>query len=240
MTMRHILSLVRRCVKDFDMIKEGDKIAVGVSGGKDSLLTLRALAELRGFYPEKYELSAISLDMGFGGADYGEIEKMCAGLDVPLKVIKTNIKEVVFDIRNEKNPCSLCAKLRRGSLYSAASEDSVNKVALGHNKDDAIETFFLSLVFEGRLYSFLPVTYLSRKDITMIRPLLYVEEAEIRRTVKRLGLPVMHNPCPANENTKRQEAKELLLNMEKDYPGFRERIFGAINRLPLPGWEKPE
>lgn len=233
--MQKILSLVRKAVQDFNMISGGDRIAVGVSGGKDSLLTLWALANLRRFYPESFELEAITLDMG-NGLDFSGVTEWCLELNVPYTIIPTHIFEVVFDIRQETNPCSLCAKMRRGALHEAAVERGCRKVALGHHLDDAVETFMLSLFYEGRVSCFQPVTYLDRMDVTLLRPMLYVEEWQTRHAADALNLPVVHNPCPANGATKRQEVKELLKTLEKSYPDLRHKIFGAMKRYPLEGW----
>ena len=238
--MNRILSLVRRCVEDYEMIAPGDRIAVGVSGGKDSLLTLAALAKLREFYPVPYEVEAITLDMGHAdglpGMDFAPIAAYCRELGVPYTVIPSEIQHIIFDLRREKNPCSMCAKMRRGALHSALTERGLSKIALGHHYDDAVETFFMSLIFEGRLSCFQPVTWLDRTQITQIRPMLYCGENLIRHTVERLGLPVVHNPCPANGNTKRQEIKELIYELNGRYPGLKARAFGAMQRLPLPEW----
>ena len=238
--MNHILSLVRRCVEDYAMIAPGDRIAVGVSGGKDSLVLLAALARLRAFYPVPYELEAVTLDMGHAeglpGMDFSPIAAFCRELDVPYTVLPSEIQHIIFDLRKEKNPCSMCAKMRRGALHSALKERGLNKIALGHHYDDAVETFFMSLIFEGRLSCFQPVTWLDRTQITQIRPLLYCGERLIRHTAERLGLPVVHNPCPADGNTKRQEIKELVYELNGRYPGLKSRAFGAMQRLPLPEW----
>ena len=238
--MNKILSLVRRCVEDYDMIKPGDRIGVGVSGGKDSLLLLVALAELRKFYPVPYEVEAFTLDMGhadgYPGMDFSEIAQLCKKLDVPYTILNSEIHHIIFDLRKEKNPCSMCAKMRRGALHSAMLERGIHKIALGHHYDDAIETFFMSLIYEGRLSCFQPVTWLDRTEITQIRPLLYCGENLVRHTVERLELPVVENPCPANGNTKRQEIKELIYELNGRYPGLKGRAFGAMQRLPLPEW----
>ena len=242
--MNHILSLVRRCVEDYAMIAPGDRIAVGVSGGKDSLVLLAALARLRAFYPVPYELEAVTLDMGHAeglpGMDFSPIAAFCRELDVPYTVLPSEIQHIIFDLRKEKNPCSMCAKMRRGALHSALKERGLNKIALGHHYDDAVETFFMSLIFEGRLSCFQPVTWLDRTQITQIRPLLYCGETLIRHTAERLGLPVVHNPCPADGNTKRQEIKELVYELNGRYPGLKSRAFGAMQRLPLPEWGPAE
>ena len=239
--MNRILSLVRRCVEDYEMIAPGDRIAVGVSGGKDSLLLLAAMARLREFYPVPYEVEAITLDMGHAdglpGMDFSGIAAFCKELDVPYTILNSEIQHIIFDLRKEKNPCSMCAKMRRGALHSALQERGLNKIALGHHYDDAVETFFLSLFYEGRLSCFHPVTYLDRMDITQIRPLLYVSEAMVREAAQRLQLPVVHNPCPADGATKRQEVKDLIAGLEGQYPKLKEYTFAAMQRLPLPGWE---
>ena len=238
--MNKILSLVRRCVEDYDMIQAGDKIAVGVSGGKDSLMLLTALAKLREFYPVPFQLEAVTLDMGRAdgrpGMDFTPVADYCRALGVPYTLKESEIHHVIFDLRREKNPCSMCAKMRRGALHGLLQERGLTKIALGHHYDDAVETFFLSLIFEGRLSCFQPVTYLDRTGITQIRPLLYCGEQLIRHTAQRLDLPVVENPCPADGNTKRQEIKELVYELQGRYPGLKARAFGAMQRLPLPEW----
>jgi len=237
--MRKMLSLARACIDRYAMIAPDDKIVVGVSGGKDSLTLLAVLAELRRFYPHPFELEAVSLAMGFEGMDFEPVAQLCRRLDVPYTVRETNIKQVVFDIRQEKNPCSLCAKLRRGALNRAATELGANKVALGHHQDDAVETFMLSLLYEGGIRCFQPTTFLDRTGVTQIRPLLFVKERQIRNFAIRQALPVVHNPCPADKHTKRQEVKDLLLELEARYPTLRENIFGGLQTSELKGW-KPE
>ena len=238
--MNKILSLTRRCVEDYDMIQPGDRIAVGVSGGKDSLILLVALAKLREFYPVPYTVEAITLDMGAAdgqpGMDFSPIAHLCKELDVPYTIIRSEIQHIIFDLRKEKNPCSMCAKMRRGALHGAMQNMGITKIALGHHYDDAIETFFMSLIYEGRLSCFQPVTFLDRTGITQIRPLLYCGENLIRHTAERLALPVVENPCPADGNTKRQEIKELVYELQGRYPGLKGRAFGAMQRLPLPEW----
>lgn len=228
--MKHILGYARKAINDFGMIKAGDKVAVGLSGGKDSILTLITLAQLRKFYPEKFEVIAITLDMGVEGFDVTSLKKICEEYDVEYIVEKTHIKEIVFDIRKEKNPCSLCANLRRGILYDTAKKYDCNKVALGHHMDDVMETFMMSLIYEGRVHTFLPITYLSRKDIYVIRPMIYTPESEIKHLVKKYGIEVVKNNCPANGETKRQYVKELIAGIAKENKGVRESIFGAIMR----------
>ena len=240
MQLQRALSYLRRCVQDYEMIAPGDHVCVGVSGGKDSLLLLYLLAELRRFYPKPFTLTAVTLDMRFEGksGDFSGVEALCKQLDVPFILQPTDIGEVVFTYRQESNPCSLCANLRRGHLYSAAKEAGCNKVALGHQLDDAVETTMLSLLYEGRLSCFSPVSYLSRMELTLIRPMLYIYEKDVMNLCSRLSLPVYKNPCPANGQTKRQDIKELLLRLsrEQGLPDIKQKIFGAMQRLPLPGW----
>ena len=238
--MQHILGLVRRCVEDYDMISAGETVAVGVSGGKDSLLTLTALAHLRAFYPKPFRVEAITLETGMPGMDFSPVADYCDKLDVPYTRIAVPVYDIVFNERKEKNPCSLCAKLRRGSLHTALTERGIHKIALGHHYDDAVETLLMNLLFEGRIGCFQPVTYLDRSGITQIRPLLYCHEDEVRRAVAKLRLPVVQNPCPANGSTRRQEVKELLLQLEERYPNLRQKIFGAMQRYPLYGWNLEE
>ena len=236
--MKKIISRVRKAVEDYDMIKDGDKIAVGVSGGKDSLVLLTALAGLSRFYPNKFEVVGLTLDMGYH-SDWDRVKKYCDELGVSYYVKYTNIKEVVFDYRQEENPCSLCSKLRRGALNDFAIEMTCNRVALGHHNDDVLETFLLSLLYEGRISCFAPVTYLDRTNLYSIRPLIYTREGDIRSAAKRLEMPIVKSSCPADGNTKRQEIKELLANLDKSVnPGLKKRMFRAIQNGKIEGWEK--
>ncbi len=235
--MKHLLSHVRRCVEDYDMIQTGDRITVGISGGKDSLCLLYALANLRRFYPNKFDLEAITLDMGFEGLDFSKIQALCDTLEVPYTVVKTDIAPIIFEARQESNPCSLCAKMRRGALHDAALAKGCKKVALGHHFDDAVETFCLSLFFEGRINCFSPVTFLDRKGITLIRPMLYLHEREVVNLKEKYSFPVVRNPCPVDGHTKRQYIKDTLRNLERENPGLRDRFFGAIQRSELEGWK---
>ena len=234
--MNKILSLVRRCVEDYDMIQAGDRVAVGVSGGKDSLTLLAALAQLRTFYPRPFTVEALTLDMGIPGMDFSGVAAWCREREIPYTIVPTEINRIIFEVRREKNPCSMCAKMRRGALHNAMAERGLTKIALGHHHDDAVETFFLSLFYEGRLSCFQPVTFLDRTGVTQIRPLLYCSESMIAHTADRLQLPVVHNPCPADGSTKRQEVKELIYQLNGRYPGLKNRVFGAMQRLPLPEW----
>ena len=236
--MQKMLSLARKCVDDYHMINPHDRIAVGVSGGKDSLALLVVLAELRRFYPHPFSLTAITLDAGYAEMDFAPVAALCERLEVPYIIKKTEIGKILFEIRKEKNPCALCAKMRRGALNDAALAAGCKKVALGHHFDDVAETFMLSLFYEGRINCFYPVTYLDRKGVTVIRPLLYIPERQITGFARRQALPVVKNLCPADKHTKREEVKELLRELERTHHNLRERIFGAIQRYPLDGWEK--
>ena len=228
MQLQQLLSYVRRAIDDYQMIDDGDRIAVGVSGGKDSLALLYALKELRRFYPKKFDIEAISVDLGFGNIDFEKIRSFTDSLGVEYSIAKTDIAEVVFNQRNEKSPCSLCAKMRKGALNTMAKEHGCNKTAFGHHKDDIVNTMLLSLLFEGRFYSFKPVTYLDRMDLTLIRPLMYVEEADIIGFVNKYNLQILKNPCPVDGETKRQYAKELANQLNRDHPGAKERMFRAV------------
>ena len=235
--IKRVLSHVRRAVDDYEMIKDGDKIAVGVSAGKDSLTLLCAMAELRRFYPKKFELIAITVDMGFEGADFSPIQRLCDELCVPYHIIPTQISKIIFDVRKEKNPCSLCAKMRRGALYGGARELGCTSVALGHHFDDVVETFMLNLFYEGRIGCFQPVTYLSNTGINLIRPMIYMPEKDVRYFASKAELPVVKSPCPADGNTEREEMKKLLSGLEKQNKGLRYRIFGAIQRGEIDGFK---
>ena len=235
-TLNAFTGIVRRAVDDYGMIEAGDRIAVGVSGGKDSMVLLAAMKHLQTYYPKPFELAALTIEIGFPDMDYGPVAEYCKSLDIPYVQIKTDIREIVFDIRKESNPCSLCAKMRRGALNTAMKEHGFNKLALGHHFDDAVETFMMSLLFEGRLNCFKPVTYMSRMDVTQIRPMVYAGELRIANLAESLGLPVVHNTCPEDESSQRAEIKGLLADMAKTYPDLKTKVFGAMQRLPLDGW----
>ena len=238
--MRLILSHLRRCIEDYEMIQAGDKIAVGVSGGKDSLVLLYAMAKLKEFYPVPFELHAITVHPGVPEMDFSRVAALCEELNVPYHLLQTEIFDIIFNHRKEKNPCSMCAKMRRGAIHGAMQGLGLNKIALGHHYDDAVETFFLSLFYEGRLSCFQPVTYLDRTGVTQIRPLLYCSEGMVRGAAQRNALPIVHNPCPADGNTRRQEVKELVAELSRTYPKLKEYVFGAMQRLPLPEWGPKE
>lgn len=236
--MRKTLSYIRKAVDDYNMINEGDHITVGVSGGKDSLTLLAGLNALKRFYPMKFTLSAVSIDMGFENMDFSPIQKLCDELEVPYHIKKTDIREIIFDIRKEKNPCSLCANMRRGALNETAKEIGSDKVALGHHYDDVVETFWMNQIFEGRLGCFSPVTYLDRKQVTVIRPMIYMPEAYVKGFVKQENLPVVKSCCEADGNTMREEVKQLLRDMEKQYPGLKKRLFTALCTSGISGWKE--
>ena len=232
--MQKLMGLVRRCVEDYNMISPGDKVAVGVSGGKDSLVLLQLLAGLRQY--SDFELEAITIDMGLG-MDYSGVASFCEKLGVPYTIVHTQIAPIIFDHRKEKNPCSMCSKMRRGALNQAILDRGIRKLALGHHYDDAVETFVMSLIYEGRISCFQPVTDLDRMGVTQIRPMLYIHEKTVDNFANRMELPVVENRCPVDKVTKRQEIKELVFELSKTYPDLKERIFGAMQRLPLPEWE---
>ena len=232
--MQKLMGLVRRCVEDYNMISPGDRVAVGISGGKDSLVLLQILAGLREY--SDFTLDAVTIDMGLG-MDYSGVAEFCRELDVPYHLIKTEIGPIIFEHRKEKNPCSMCAKMRRGALNQAILDLGIRKIALGHHYDDAVETFLMSLLYEGRIRCFQPVTELDRMGVTQIRPMLYIHEKTVDNFAKRMELPVVENRCPADKYTKREEIKQLVFELSGRYPDLKERVFGAMQRLPLPEWE---
>lgn len=234
--IKRILGQVRKAIQDYEMIREGDRIAIGVSGGKDSLTLLIALRKLMDFYPLRFEVKAVTLAMDVGEVDFSPVKKLCDAIGVEYVIEDTYIGKIVFEAMKEKNPCSLCANLRRGALNNAAVKLGCNKVALAHNRDDAIETLLLSTFYEGRVHSFSPVTYLDRKKIQVIRPLIYVEEKQIKAFVKQNGIAVIQNPCAVNGHTKRQYIKDLLKELSVDNREIKSNIFGALKRSGLDGW----
>lgn len=237
MELQKLYSYTRRAFEQYNMINDNDKIAIGVSGGKDSLTLLYAMSGLRRFYPKKFDLVAISVDLGFGIQDFSEIKKLCDMLDIPLYIVPTEINQIVFIERKETNPCSLCAKMRKGALNQKAKELDCNKVAYAHHKDDIIETMMLSLIYEGRFHSFAPVTYLDRMQLYVIRPLMFINESEIIGFKNKLNLPVAKNPCPVDGHTKREYVKNLITQLNYDNPGVKERMFSAIINSKIKGWE---
>ena len=232
--MQKMMGLMRRCIEDYQMIKPGEKIAVGVSGGKDSLVLLQLLAGLREY--SSFELEAVTVDMGLG-MDYSAVTEFCRALDVPYHIVSTQIGPIIFDHRKEKNPCSMCSKMRRGALNQAILERGIHKIALGHHYDDAVETFMMSLLYEGRISCFQPVTDLDRTGVIQIRPMLYIHEKTVDNFAKRMQLPVVENRCKVDKQTKREEIKKLIYDLGSTYPDIKERIFGAMQRYPLPEWD---
>ena len=238
--MQKLVGLVRRCADDYGMLQSGDRVAVGVSGGKDSLTLLVLLAALRQYHPSHFDLHAVTVDMGLAGMDFSQVASLCDRLEVPYTRVETQIAPIIFDYRQEKNPCSMCAKMRRGALNQTLLDLGCNKVALGHHYDDAVETFFLSLFYEGRLSCFQPVTNLDRTGVIQIRPMLYLSEKTITHFAEKEQLPVVHNPCPANGHSRRQEVKELIAGLEGRYPDIKQKLFGSLQRYPLYGWNLHE
>lgn len=236
MQLQRLLSFTRKAVDEYSLIQEGDHIAVGISGGKDSLTLLYALHGLKRFYPNHFELSAVTVDLGFENFDLSPVQRLCDELEVPYRIVPSDIYNILFNIRKEENPCSLCAKMRKGALNQAVKEMGCNKVAYAHHKDDIIETMLLSLIFEGRFYSFSPKTYLDRMDLTVIRPLMFVDEADVIGFKNKYDLPVVKSGCPVDGYTKRQYAKELVRQLNREHPGAKERMFHAILNGDLKGW----
>ena len=236
--MRKILGYVRAAVDEYCMIEDGDRIAVGVSGGKDSVVLLNALCMLKRFYPKQFTVVAVTLDMRFDNedGDFSEIQKLCDSYGVEYVIKRTDLAEIIFNIRKETNPCSLCARMRRGILHNTAKESGCNKIALGHNLDDAAETFIMNLLNESRIGCFAPVTYLSRKDITMIRPLIYLNENVIENAAQRLSLPVIKSKCPANENTERESTKNLIKDLSETYGDVPQKILCAMKKGNIDRW----
>jgi tRNA(Ile)-lysidine synthetase-like protein len=230
--MQKILGAMRKAIIDYNMISEGDKIAVGISGGKDSTCLLTALTMYKKFAPNKFDIIAININMGFKDLNMDEVSALieyCKKLEVPFIIEKTDIAEIISNVRKETNPCSLCANLRRGYLNTIAIKNGCNKIALGHHSDDVLETMMLSFIYEGRIATFKPTTYLDRTKITLIRPFIYVEEKEIRGACKRFSIPILHNPCPADKHTKRQYMKDLIKKIDEDIPSAKEHMVSAIN-----------
>ena len=236
MKLQRLLSLTRQAADAYGLIQKGDRIAVGISGGKDSLTLLYALHGLKRFYPNSFELYGITVDLGFGTTDFTRVNALCQQLSVPYTVVPTDIGTILFQIRQESNPCALCAKLRKGALNQAALELGCNKIAYAHHRDDVIETMMLSLIYEGRFYSFSPATYLDRTGLTVIRPMIYVNEVDVIGFKKKYDLPVCKNPCPVDGHTKREYVKGILKNLERENPGTKDRMFHAIINGNLPGW----
>jgi len=237
MELQKLLGSVRKAIDDYKMIDDGDKIAIGVSGGKDSLTLLYALSHLRRFYPKKFDIEAITVNMGLKDMDFSQVERLCKELGVNYTIIETQIAEIIFSYRKEKSPCSLCARLRKGAFNIKAKELGCNKKAYAHHFDDVIETMMMSLIYEGRFYCFSPVTYLDRSDITLIRPLIYVKEADIKGFRNAYNLPVVKNLCPVDGYTKRNYVKELIKSLQSESPELKKRLFHAVQTGNIPGWK---
>ncbi|MCM1090647.1 MAG: tRNA 2-thiocytidine(32) synthetase TtcA [Butyrivibrio sp.] len=236
MKLQQLYSLVRRAVDDYHMIEENDRIAIGISGGKDSLTLLYALHGLMRFYPRRFQIHAVTVDLGFGNLNLDGIRRLCQDMQVEYTIVNTDIAQVVFEERAESNPCSLCAKMRKGALNQAMKELGCNKIAYAHHKDDVVETMLMSLIFEGRFHTFSPVTYLDRTDLTVIRPLIYVNEADVIGFINKYTVPVVKSPCPADGHTKREYVKNLLREINLETPGVKERMFTAIKNGDMKGW----
>ena len=236
MKLQQVLSYVRKAIDDYHMIDDGDRIAIGISGGKDSLTLLYALHGLKRFYPKHFDIHAVTVDLGFDNLNLQKIIELCKNLDVEYTIVKTDIAQIVFEQRKEENPCSLCAKMRKGALNQAIKDAGCNKVAYAHHKDDVVETMLMSLIFEGRFHTFNPVTYLDRTGLTVIRPLIYMNEADVIGFVNKYQVPVVKSPCPADGHTKREYVKNLLRDLNLENPGVKERMFTAIVDSNMKGW----
>lgn len=236
MQLQKLLSYTRKAVDEYQMIEDGDHIAIGISGGKDSLTLLYALHGLKRFYPKKFDLTAITVDLGFDNFDLDPIKELCKEMDIPYIIEKSDIYNILFNIRKEKNPCSLCAKMRKGALNDAIKKAGCNKIAYAHHKDDIIETMLLSLIFEGRFHSFSPKTYLDRMDLTLIRPIMFVDEMDVIGFQHKYNLPVVKGKCPVDGYTKREYAKNLVRQLNQEHPGAKERMFHAILNGNIQGW----
>ncbi len=234
MKLQQVMSLTRKAVDDYHMIDEGDKIAIGISGGKDSLTLLHALNGLKRFYPNKFDIVAITVDLGFKNIDFERIKNMMNELNVEYHIVSTDIAHIIFEDRKESNPCSLCAKMRKGALNQLAKELGCNKIAYAHHKDDIIETMMMSLIFEGRIHTFSPITYLDRMDLTVIRPLMYMNEADVIGFVNKNELPVLKSACPVDGYTKREYVKGLIKSINAETPGVKDRMFSAIQSSIIP------
>ena len=238
--MQKMLSYIRKAIDDYEMIENGDKIAVGLSGGKDSITLLMGLKSLQRFYDKKFNIIAICINPGFDFFNSDFLKNTCDNIGVEYIEEKTHIKEIVFDIRKEKNPCSLCANLRRGILNSVAIREGCNKIALGHNEDDVLETFFLNLLYGGSINTFAPKSYMDRSRITLIRPLIYAPEKSIKTFIKKNNIEVMPKCCPMDGFSKREDIKNLIYTLQKDIPTLKANLFGAIKRSNIKGWNLPK
>ena len=234
MKLQQVMSLTRKAIDDYHMINSGDVIAVGISGGKDSLTLLHALNGLKRFYPQKFDIIAITVDLGFKNIDFDKIKKMTNDLEIPYHIVTTDIAKIIFEDRKETNPCSLCAKMRKGALNQVAKDLGCNKIAYAHHEDDIIETMFMSLIYEGRIHTFSPVTYLDRMDLTVIRPMMYMNEMDVTGYVNKNNLPVLKSACPVDGHTKREYVKNLIKSINAESPGVKDRMFSAIQSSIIP------
>lgn len=236
--MQKIMGQIRAAIEHYEMISPGDRIAIGVSGGKDSLVLLHAMAQLQNFYPIPFELVALTVDPCFSGqkTNYTEIEKVCEKLKIPYIIRRTTLGKIIFEDRKEKNPCSLCARMRRGILHNMAKENNCNKIALGHHFDDAVQTFFMNLFYGGSIGCFSPKSYLSRKQLTLIRPMIFCHQRDISSAARRNSLPIIQSGCPVDGITCRKNTEELILSLESTFPDLRNKVIGAIQRAGLNGW----
>ena len=239
MKLQQLMSLARQAIDDYHMIENGDRIAVGISGGKDSLTLLYALHGLMRFYPQRFTLCAVTVDLGFDNLHLEQIKQLCDKLNIPYHIVRTEIAQIVFETRKESNPCSLCAKMRKGALNEAMLAAGCNKIAYAHHKDDFVETMLMSMIFQGKFYAFPPVTLFEDKNLRIIRPLMLVEEPQVKGFVKRQEFPVLKSSCPIDGTTKRAYAKDLVAQLQKDHPGTKERLFHAITEGKIEDWNLP-
>ncbi|MEY8337282.1 tRNA 2-thiocytidine biosynthesis TtcA family protein [Lachnospiraceae bacterium 62-35] len=240
MNLQRLMSLTRQAIDKYHMIDKGDHIAVGISGGKDSLALLYALHGLMKFYPNNFSLIAITVDLGLENMSLGPIKTLCEQFLIPYTVISTEIGEILFERRKESSPCSLCAKMRKGALNEYAKKAGCNKVAYAHHREDLIETMMMSLIYEGRFHAFSPYTYLDRMDLTVIRPMIFVPEADVIGFQHSYALPVCKNPCPMDGHTKREYVKLLIKQLERENPGLKSRLFHAVTTGNISGWPRED
>ena len=240
--MQQIMSQIRAAVDSYQLIQPGDRIAVGISGGKDSLVLLYALANMRKFLPMKYDLVAITVDPCFDNmqTDFRQVEELCRRLQVKYEIRRSQLGDIIFEQRKESNPCSLCARMRRGILHDMSKKHNCNKLALGHHFDDAVQTFFMNLFYGGKIGCFSPMSYLSRKDLYLIRPMVFCEESKVKSAAQRYHLPVVKSECPVDGHTCRQSTQELIKDLEKQFPDLRRKVMGALQRADIDGWGKQE
>ncbi len=239
MKLQRLLSLLRQAIDQYQMIDDQDHIAIGISGGKDSLTLLWGLHHLQRFYPKKFTLSAITVDLGLGNLDLEPVKLLCQEFQIPYEIVPTDIGRILFDVRKESNPCSLCAKMRKGALNQKALELGCNKIAYAHHRDDLIETAMMSLIYEGRFHAFSPYTVLDRTGLAVIRPMILAAEADVKGFTNKYHLPVCKNPCPMDGHTRREYVKKLIRALDQETPGVRDRLFHAVITGKLEGWPTP-